>query len=334
MLGDKPSRSKRTPPVAALDTDALIEMYRRALLIRAFDSVLPDLYTRGLVRGSTHAAIGQEGVAVGACAALRSDDYITSTHRGHGHTLAKGGDPKRMMAELLGRVDGYCKGRGGSMHIADFSSGMLGANGIVGGGFGIATGAALACSMDGSERIVLCFFGDGAINQGACLECGNMAALWKLPVVYLCENNHYAMSATPEQTTAVADLTLRGIGIGMPAVAVDGMDAIAVYAAVSAAAQQARVGGGPTLVVADCYRLMGHFSGDSQKYRTRDEVREWWSRDPVEALRRQLVAEDVLTTEAVAELQGEAERSVEAALEFAKAAPFPSVDAVEAFVDD
>jgi TPP-dependent pyruvate/acetoin dehydrogenase alpha subunit len=314
------------------DAEVLVEMYRRALLIREFDSVLPDLYTQRLVRGSTHAAIGQEGVAVGACAALRADDYITSTHRGHGHTLAKGGDPKRMMAELLGRAPGYCKGRGGSMHIADFASGMLGANGIVGGGFGIATGAALACSMDRSSRVVLCFFGDGAINQGAFLECGNMAALWRLPVVYLCENNHYAMSATPERTTAVTDLTLRGTGIGMRSVAVDGMDAVAVYEAVYEAVAAARSGGGPSLVVADCYRLMGHFSGDSQKYRSREEVREWWSRDPVEGLRQRLQLERVLNEDAIAELQQEAAASIAEALEFAKSAPFPDAGDVEAFV--
>lgn len=317
---------------AAPDSEVLVEMYRRALLIREFDSVLPDLYTKGMVRGSTHAAIGQEGVAVGACAALRAEDYITSTHRGHGHTLAKGGDPKRMMAELLGRTEGYCKGRGGSMHIADFASGMLGANGIVGGGFGIATGAALACSMNRPSRVVVCFFGDGAINQGAFLECGNMAALWKLPVVYLCENNHYAMSTTPERTTAVADLTLRGTGIGMRSAGVDGMDAVAVYGAVSEAVATARSGGGPSLVVAECYRLMGHFSGDSQRYRSREEVREWWSRDPLEGLRRRLLEGCVLNEAAIAELQQEAARSIADAVEFAKSAPFPDAGDVEAFV--
>jgi acetoin:2,6-dichlorophenolindophenol oxidoreductase subunit alpha len=319
-------------PVPSIDGDELVDMFRRTLLIRAFDSVLPDLYTNGLVRGSTHAAIGQEGVAVGACAALRPGDYITSTHRGHGHAIAKGADPERMMAELLGRSTGYCRGRGGSMHIADFSCGMLGANGIVGGGFGIATGAALACSMLGEDRIVGCFFGDGAVNQGALLECGNMAALWKLPLVLICENNGYAMSATPARTTAVQDLAMRGVGLGIPSVRVDGMDALAVRDAVSQAAARARAGDGPTFIVATCYRLMGHFSGDSQKYRSREEIQEWWSKDPLERLKRQLIGAGVLTADAVDELTAEAERTVGRALESAKTAPLPDPSEVEDLV--
>jgi pyruvate dehydrogenase E1 component alpha subunit len=218
------------------------------------------------------------------------------------------------------------------MHIADFSCGMLGANGIVGGGFGIATGAALACSMLGEGRIVACFFGDGAVNQGALLECGNMAALWKLPLVLICENNGYAMSATPTRTTAVEDLALRGVGLGMPSVNVDGMDALAVRGAMSEAAARARAGEGPTFIVAACYRLVGHFSGDSQKYRSRDEVREWWSRDPVARLQGQLVEADVITADAAEELRAEAERKVAHALESAKAAPFPDADEVEDLV--
>jgi TPP-dependent pyruvate/acetoin dehydrogenase alpha subunit len=318
--------------VPSIDANELVEMLRRALLIRAFDSVLPDLYTSGLVRGSTHAAIGQEAVAVGACAALRPDDYITSTHRGHGHAIAKGADPALMMAELLGRSTGYCQGRGGSMHIADFSCGMLGANGIVGGGFGIATGAALACSMLAEDRVVACFFGDGAVNQGALLECGNVAALWKLPLVLICENNGYAMSATPVRTTAVHDLALRGVGLGIPSANVDGMDALAVRGAVSEAAARARAGEGPTFIVAACYRLVGHFSGDSQRYRSREEVREWWARDPVERLKGQLVEAGLITADAVDELTAEAEHTVERALESAKAAPFPEADEVEDLV--
>jgi pyruvate dehydrogenase E1 component alpha subunit len=191
-------------------------MLERMLLIRAFDSKLPDLYTRGLIRGSAHAAIGQEAVAVGACAALRGDDLITSTHRGHGHAIAKGADVRLMMAELLGRADGYCKGKGGSMHIADFSIGMLGANGIVGGGFGIAGGAALACQVLREDRVVLCFFGDGAINQGVFHEVTNMAALWRLPLVLLCENNQFAMSARIAEMSAVQDLALRANAYGIP----------------------------------------------------------------------------------------------------------------------
>ncbi len=186
------------------------------MLIREFDSRLAGLYTRGLIRGSSHPAIGQEAVAVGACAALRDDDYITSTHRGHGHAIAKGADPRRMMAELLGRSDGYCRGKGGSMHIADFSVGMLGANGIVGGGIGLAGGAALSSRLRGEDRVAVCFFGDGALNKGVFHEVSNMAGVWKLPLVLLCENNQYAMSARVDRMTCVADLERRADALRLP----------------------------------------------------------------------------------------------------------------------
>src|SRR5919202_6076058 len=229
-------------------TDSALEMLRRMLLIRAFDSLLPDLYTRQLIRGSSHAALGQEAVAVGACAALEPNDYITSTHRGHGHTIAKGGDVRRMMAELLGRRDGYCRGKGGSMHIADFSIGMLGANGIVGGGFGIAGGAALSAKLRRSGQVALCFFGDGATNQGGFHEIANLAAIWKLPLIFLCENNRFAMSARVENMVAVQDLSERARAYGFPGVSVDGMDVVAVRDAVAEARGRAARGDGPTLV--------------------------------------------------------------------------------------
>src|SRR5438105_15640511 len=250
---------------ASTSTDTNVEVLRRMMLIRAFDSLLPDLYTRGLIRGSSHAAIGQEAVAVGACAALAADDYITSTHRGHGHAIAKGCDVNRMMAELLGRRDGYCRGKGGSMHIADFSLGMLGANGIVGGGFGIAGGAALSAKLRGSGQVALCFFGDGAANQGAFHEVANLSAIWKLPLILLCENNRFAMSARVENMVAVSDLAERARAYGFPGVSVDGMDVVSVRDAVAAARSRAVRGDGPTLVVADCYRFAGHFSGDTQR---------------------------------------------------------------------
>ena len=293
-------------------------------LIRAFDSMLPDLYTKQLIRGSSHAAIGQEAVAVGACAALDDSDYITSTHRGHGHTIAKGGDVKRMMAELLGRTDGYCRGKGGSMHIADFSIGMLGANGIVGGGFGLAGGAALSAKLRGSDQVALCFFGDGASNQGAFHEVSNLAAIWKLPLVLLCENNQFAMSARVEQMVSVSDLTRRAEAYGFPGVGVDGMDVMAVYDAVNAARQRARQDEGPTLIVATCYRFVGHFSGDAQRYRTRDEIEPWLARDPIALHTSRLVDAGVLTEDAAAELAEEAKQAVDAALEFAIASPWPA----------
>lgn len=306
--------------------DIHVEMLRRMQLIRAFDSLLPDLYTRQLIRGSSHAAIGQEAVAVGACAALTTEDYITSTHRGHGHTIAKGGDVKRMMAELLGRQDGYCRGKGGSMHIADFSIGMLGANGIVGGGFGLAGGAALSAQLRGSGQVALCFFGDGAFNQGAFHEVSNLSAIWKLPLILLCENNQFAMSARVEQMVSVRDLTRRAEAYGFPGVGVDGMDVLAVHDAVAAARTRARQDEGPTLIVATCYRFVGHFSGDTQRYRTREEVQPWLERDPISFHQRRLVDSGVITEDAAGELELDAKRAVAAALEFAIASPWPAAE--------
>jgi TPP-dependent pyruvate/acetoin dehydrogenase alpha subunit len=297
-------------------------------LIRAFDSTLPELYTKGLSRGSSHAALGQEAVAVGACAALEPDDYITSTHRGHGHAIAKGADLGRMMAEIFGRSDGYCRGKGGSMHIADFSIGMLGANGIVGGGLGLAAGAALSSQLRGDGRIALCFFGDGAINQGAFHEVSNLAGIWKLPLVLLCENNQFAMSARATETIAGGDLSARAVAYGFPGESVDGMDVVAVREAVRHAANRARRGDGPTLVVATCYRFVGHFSGDPMAYRTRDESDPWLERDPVAAFRRALVDQDVLDEPEAEAIQRDAEAEVAEAIEFAKRSPFPEPETV------
>ena len=301
------------------------------LLVRAFDSLLPDLYTRGLIRGSSHAAIGQEAVAVGACAALAPDDYITSTHRGHGHTIAKGGDVRRMMAELRGRRDGYCRGKGGSMHIADFSIGMLGANGIVGGGFGIAAGAALSAQMRRSGQVALCFFGDGALNQSSFHGVANLAGIWKLPLILLCEDNRFAMSARAEIMIAGGDPVARAGAYGFPGVAVDGMDVIAVRTAVAAARERALAGAGPTLVVAACYRFQGHFSGDTQSYRTREELAPWLERDPIPAFRARLVAGGSLGEADADALEEEVATEIAEALAFAQASPWP--EAAEAWED-
>ena len=307
----------------SISTDAKVEMLRRMMLIRAFDSMLPDLYTRRLIRGSSHAAIGQEAVAVGACAALAPTDYITSTHRGHGHTIAKGGDVNRMMAELLGREDGYCRGKGGSMHIADFSIGMLGANGIVGGGFGIATGAALSAQLRGSGQVTLCFFGDGAINQGSFHGAANLAGIWKLPLILLCENNQFAMSARAEKMVAGGDLAMRSAGYGFPGVNVDGMDVEAVRLAVADARSRALAGAGPTLIVATCYRYQGHFSGDTQKYRTKEEVAPWLERDPIPAFRHRLIESATLSAAEADALEEEVQTAIAEALVFAEASPWP-----------
>jgi TPP-dependent pyruvate/acetoin dehydrogenase alpha subunit len=303
-----------------------VELFRRMCVIREFDSTLPELYTKGLSRGSSHAALGQEAVAVGACAALQPDDYITSTHRGHGHAIAKGADLGRMMAEILGRSDGYCRGKGGSMHIADFAIGMLGANGIVGGGFGLAAGAALSAQLRGDGRVALCFFGDGAINQGAFHEISNLASIWKLPLILLCENNQFAMSARATATVAGGDLAGRSRAYGFPGETVDGMDVLAVRDAVGRAVRRARTGEGPTLVVAECFRFAGHFSGDAMAYRPREESDPWLERDPVVSFRHALIAQGVVDDAEADAIERAAGEAVREALEFAKQSPFPEPD--------
>lgn len=309
----------------AIGSSALNDRFLETmLLIRAFDSNLPTLYNKGLIQGSSHAAIGQEAVAVGAITALQPGDYVTSTHRGHGHAIAKGADLTRMTAELLGRETGFCRGKGGSMHIADFGIRMLGANGIVGGNFGIAAGAALSLQMSKSDQIVLAFFGEGALNQGAFLEAANMAAIWKLPVVFLCENNHYAMSARPEDMLAVSAIVDRAKGVGIDGVEVDGMDVRSVYDAVLQAADKARAGLGPQFIAAECYRFEGHFSGDAMAYRDSAESDLWRKRDPISQLKQLMISSGELTEERFADLEAAAKAQVDAALEEATKAPFPS----------
>jgi TPP-dependent pyruvate/acetoin dehydrogenase alpha subunit len=310
--------------VGSQDRSLAVEMLRRMLLIRAFDSKLPVLSSQGLIRGSSHPCIGQEATAVGACLALEDSDYVTSTHRGHGHTIAKGGNVKFMMAELLGRVDGYCCGKGGSMHIADFSIGMLGANGIVGGGIGIAAGAALSAAIRASNQVALCFFGEGAINQGIFLEAGNMAALWKLPLILLCENNQFSMSTRPNDVTSSSFMSRRSDGLSIPGFRVDGMDVLDVFEAVSKAAKEARNGRGPTFIEAVCYRFEGHFLGDGLKYRAKDELAEWKSRDPIAKWRDRLLEDGIVTQEEADQLMQDAESEVAAAIEFARTSSFPA----------
>jgi acetoin:2,6-dichlorophenolindophenol oxidoreductase subunit alpha len=319
-----------TPAMMSAETREPTGWLRLMALIRAFDSKLPDLYTRGLVRGSSHAAIGQEAAAVGACATLRPSDYITSTHRGHGHAIAKGADVRLMMAELLGRETGYCHGRGGSMHIADFSLNMLGANGIVGGGFGLAAGAALTAQQRAAGQVALCFFGDGAINQGSFHGVANLAAIWSLPLILLCENNRFAMSARVEEMTSVPDLAIRATAYGFPGVSVDGTDVTAVHAATEEAVSRARAGNGPSLVVANCYRFAGHFSGDTMKYRTKAEAEPWLDRDPLKLHRDDLIAAGRLSEHEATTIIAEAEALVAEALAWAETQPFPSIDEVGA----
>ena len=295
--------------------------------IRTFEERVWDVYTRGLMPGLAHLYIGEEGVAVGACAALRDDDYITSTHRGHGHCLAKGACPNRMMAEIMGKEAGYCRGKGGSMHIADLSEGNLGANGIVGGGFGIATGAAYSAKMRGSGQVSLCFFGDGAANQGLFMECANLAAIWDLPVIYLCENNQYGEHTPFESVTGVKRIADRAAGFGIEGTQVDGADVLAVEEMVGQAAARAREGGGPTLIEAITYRFRGHHVGDAAPYRTQEEL-DWWTanKDPIAKLGQYMVRRRVAARAQLAEVETQVEADVDAAVEFASQAPFPAAD--------
>ncbi len=311
---------------ASLSADQLKHMYWQMLAIRGFDTRIHDLFQEGLIRGSTHPYVGMEAVAVGACAALRDGDYIASTHRGHGHCIAKDCDLNLMMAELLGKATGYCKGKGGSMHIADLDRGMLGANGIVGGGMGLATGAALSCQMRGTDNVTIAFFGDGGINQGVFYECANMAAAWKLPVIFLCENNQYAMSANIYQMTGLQDLSVRAQAFGFPGVTVDGMNVLAVYETTAAAVARARRGEGPSLVVANTYRLRGHNVGDTERYRSAEEVAQWRGRDAIPPFRALLIERGVLTEESAEALEEEVKQALEEAERFARESPEPAIE--------
>jgi pyruvate dehydrogenase E1 component alpha subunit len=303
-------------------------MYRGMLTIRFFEEHVNDLYTRALMPGLAHLYIGEEAVAVGVCEALRRDDYVTSTHRGHGHCVAKGAAPDRMFAELLGKEAGYCKGKGGSMHIADPDTGNLGANAIVGGSAGIATGAAFSARRLGNGRVCVCFFGEGALGQGVLYEVMNMAALWKLPVVYVCENNLYNEYTHYSETTA-GDILTRAAGFGLEAGEVDGQDVRAVYAAAQKLVDRARRGEGPSFLLAKTYRFTGHHVGDVSRdyYRSKQEEQNWKSaRDPIQLLAGWLAAQNAGPLEPIqAAVKGEIEKAVE----FALASPYPSVDKVE-----
>ncbi len=307
-----------------MDRDRLIAFYRTMRLIRRFEERVVELVNRDEIPGVTHEYVGQEAVATGVCYALRPGDVITSTHRGHGHILAKGGEPRRMMAELMGKATGYNRGRGGSMHIADLSLGIYGANGIVGAGTPIACGAALAAKLRGGERVAVAFFGDGGMNQGVVHEALNLAAIWKLPVVFVCENNGYAISAPISQMAAVARLADRAAGYGMPGEPVDGMDVLAVHAATIRAVERARSGGGPTLLECVTYRFVGHFTAEKArgiKYRTDEEIAEWRKRDPLVTYPAWLRQEGICDP---AQVDAEVEAVLEEAIAFARQSSFPS----------
>lgn len=308
-----------------------LHMYEQMLKIRVFEENVNELYTTGKMPGLAHLYTGEEAIAVGVCEALRQDDYITSTHRGHGHCLAKGAAVDRMYAELLGKEPGYCKGKGGSMHIADQERGNLGANAIVGGSSGIATGAALSSKMRGTDQVTVCFFGDGAINQGIVYEVMNMASLWKLPVIYVCENNLYNEYTASAETTA-GDISARAKALNIPAREVDGQDVRAVHAATQEAVARARRGEGPTFLLCNTYRYHGHHVGDIQRtyYRSKEEEEYWKTeRDPLRLFSQWLFEQKLAEQETLVQIERDVRLEVEAGVAFGLAAPFPLPEEVD-----
>jgi TPP-dependent pyruvate/acetoin dehydrogenase alpha subunit len=308
-----------------LDTPILVEMLRKMILIRAFDELAVTLRTAGKIYGAVHPYVGQEAVAVGVCSTLSVADRVTSTHRGHGHCIAKGADIRRMMAELFGRVDGYCKGKGGSMHIADFAIGMLGANGIVGGGLPIACGAALAAQLEGKGHVAVCFFGDGAAAEGEFHEALNISATWKLPIVFVCENNQYAANNAVSAQHPSIDIAAHAAPFGIPGVIADGNDVLAVAEATDTAATRARRGEGPSLVECKTYRWLFHAMRNAPPPETRkaDEVAAWKTRDPIARFERHLLAERVVSPADVQAIRDRVKRDLDDAVAFADASPFP-----------
>jgi TPP-dependent pyruvate/acetoin dehydrogenase alpha subunit len=308
-----------------------IEMFHNMMAIRLFEEQVNDIYTRALMPGLAHLYIGEEAVAVGVCSALNKDDYITSTHRGHGHCLAKGATPDRMFAELLGKEAGYCKGKGGSMHIADPATGNLGANAIVGGSVGIATGAAFSVKHLGTDQVAVCFFGEGALGQGSLYEVMNLASLWKLPVIYVCENNMYNEYTHFSETTA-GDINTRAAAFGIHAETVDGQDVRAVHAVSERLVARARAGEGPAFLQCITYRYHGHHVGDINReyYRSKVEEKEWMSdRDPLKLFTDWLIQNKHSDTEALTRIETDLRAEMKAAVEFALASPYPDPSEVE-----
>ncbi|HVI09659.1 MAG TPA: thiamine pyrophosphate-dependent dehydrogenase E1 component subunit alpha [Candidatus Binatia bacterium] len=315
---------------AATDKEKWLQAYRKMVSIRLFEEQVNELYTRALMPGLAHLYSGEEAVAVGICEALRIDDYITSTHRGHGHCLAKGASPDRMFAELLGKEAGYCRGKGGSMHIADPATGNLGANAIVGGSVGIATGAAFAAKNLGTDRVAICFFGEGALGQGSLYEVMNLAQLWTLPVIYVCENNQYNEYTHFQETTAGTILG-RAAAFGLETASVDGQDVRAVNEVAARLVQRARAGGGPAFLQCDTYRYSGHHVGDINReyYRSKQEENLWKSdRDPIKVLGLWLLKQGYADAPALEKLSDEIRHEMEAAVKFAIEAPYPNPEEV------
>ena len=315
-----------------LDNTMLMEMLRRMMRIRHFEEAVINLVERGEIVGAAHSYIGEEAVAVGACMALRDDDWITGTHRSHGHPIAKGGNVRTAMAELLGKATGICKGKGGSMHLADFSIGILGESGILGSAIPTAVGAALGSMLQGNDRVAVPFFGDGASNEGAFHESINLAAVWKLPVIFLCENNQYAVTSSFKKMVAVENIADRAAAYAIPGVLVDGQDVIAMYEAVTVAVARARDGQGPSLIEGRTYRYQDHSLGLGrivrEPYRDEAEVEEWKLRDPIDIHKARLLEQSIATQEEIDQVENEVKEQIEDAITFARESPYPEPSAL------
>lgn len=310
-----------------LDKSMLKEMYLKMLHARRFEEKVAYLFTLGKVHGTTHLYVGEEASAIGACAALEEKDYITSTHRGHGHCIGKGIDLNRMMAELLGKETGYCKGKGGSMHIADLTRGNLGANGVVGGGHSIAVGAALTLRMKKLDQVVVCFFGDGASNEGSFHEALNLASVWKLPIIFFCENNLYGMSVPASKAMNVKDVAVRAAAYGIPGKVINGNDVLEVYNATLEAKEYARHNG-PILLEAKTYRWLGHSKSDANVYRTKDELASWKKKCPIKHFRKYLEENEIFDSDQLDAIEKQASEDIDKAVEFAEQSPYPSLDSI------
>ena len=310
--------------IEALGRQRLLTMYEKMRTIRVFEDQLHELFAAGEIPGFVHLYAGEEAVAVGVTSALNPDDYVTSTHRGHGHCLAKDVDLGAMLAEIYGRATGVCKGKGGSMHIADVSRGMLGANGIVGGGIPIAVGAALAAKILKTGQISVCYFGDGAANQGTLHESLNLAAIWDLPCLFVCENNGYAEATSPRYSIKIKNIADRAAGYGIPGVVVNGQNVIEVYAAAERAVQRARKGEGPALIEAKTYRYYGHFEGDAMKYRTDAELNTYLQRDPLKVFREEIAPPAGIDPDNLQAIDVKVDGRLQAAVQFARSSPMPA----------
>ncbi|MCP4628852.1 MAG: thiamine pyrophosphate-dependent dehydrogenase E1 component subunit alpha [bacterium] len=301
-----------------------IEYYRTMVTIRQFETLAGEFFADGKIPGFIHLSIGQEASAVGVCSCLRADDYLTTTHRGHGHMIAKGADLKKMAAELFGKKTGYCKGKGGSMHIADFSIGILGANGVVAGGLPIIAGAGFSIKMRKTDQVAVCFFGDGASNRGPVHEVMNLAAVWKLPIIFVIENNQFASTTPLQEACSIGDICIRAAGYNMPGMAVDGNDVLRVREVTLQAVERARKGEGPSLIENKTYRIKGHFEGDPQKYRAEEEVQRWQDhKDPVSQFAEFLADQNIMNPDLEQQIRNDVAAELITAVKFAEDSPFP-----------